>query len=365
MWITGVIYKHGMVGIWYTFFSAWAAISAFVSTRIFRRSLAYTQAEFNVIRFSGLGAEMLRGWMAGWQVFMNMFILGWVGIAMGLVCQYLFGWETWIGLVSFSAVCAIYVLAAGYWGVVMADFQQGIIAFLVIMIVSIWGIMEAGGPSGIVATINGHGRGRPAKPVCIYRGSAFGLGAHHDIHRHSRRLRDGHYGRLVRRGATYPVGKNRTGCQLQHLVGNACGAMVRNSVWAVAILGFYVMFPGITEVSEYEMGWFRLGFDFLPAGMLGFFFAAIIAIHLSTISSHLNLGALYATRDLYHHYWNPQATEQQLVWVGRFSNAYLAAGVVLFWFDDGRYYFVADFCYLDHGSRHLAPQYSTGDLVAL
>ena len=30
------------------------------------------------------------------------------------------------------------------------DFQQGIIAFLVIMIVSIWGIVQAGGPSGIV-----------------------------------------------------------------------------------------------------------------------------------------------------------------------------------------------------------------------
>ena len=150
MWITGVIYQHGLVGIWYTFFSAWAAISAFVSTRIFRRSLAYTQAEWNVLRFSGLGSELIRGWMAGWQVFMNMFVLGWVGIAMGKVCLFLFGWPTWIGLVSFSAVCAIYVLAAGYWGVIMADFQQGIIAFLVIMIVSFYGIYIAGGPTGIV-----------------------------------------------------------------------------------------------------------------------------------------------------------------------------------------------------------------------
>ena len=148
MWITGVIYRYGLVGIWYTFFSAWAAISAFVSTRIFRRSLAYTQAEWNVVRFTGLGAEMLRGWMAGWQVFMNMFVLGWVGIAMGKVCFFLFGWPLWVGLVSFSSGCAIYVLAAGYWGVVMADFQQGVIAFLVIMIVSIWGIMVAGGPAG-------------------------------------------------------------------------------------------------------------------------------------------------------------------------------------------------------------------------
>ena len=27
----------------------------------------------------------------------------------------------------FTSICAIYVLTAGYWGVVMADFQQGLI----------------------------------------------------------------------------------------------------------------------------------------------------------------------------------------------------------------------------------------------
>mgnify|MGYP000010558583 CR=1 FL=1 len=87
MWITGVIYGHGLRGLWYTFFTAWTAVGAFVSARIFRRSLAYTQAEWQTQRFGGLGAEMLRGWMAGWQVFMNMFILGWVGIAMGKVAE--------------------------------------------------------------------------------------------------------------------------------------------------------------------------------------------------------------------------------------------------------------------------------------
>ena len=103
----------------------------------------------------------------------------------------------------------------------------------------------------------------------------------------------------------------------------------RNAFWAVSILAFFVMFPGIHAESQYEMGWFRLGFEYLPAGLLGMFFAGIIAIHLSTISSHLNLGALYATRDLYHHYVNPEASERTLVKVGRLNTIFLLAGSFL------------------------------------
>ncbi|HEX9974033.1 MAG TPA: sodium:solute symporter, partial [bacterium] len=153
IWVAGVIYKYGFAGLWYAFFAAWCAISAFVSTRIFRRSLAYSQAEWQSLRFSGLGSEMLRGWVAGWQVFMNMFILGWVGIAMGKLCNLLFGWDLWIGLVVFTTIGAIYVLSSGYWGVVMADFQQGVIALLVIFIVSIWGVVAAGGPDQIISKL--------------------------------------------------------------------------------------------------------------------------------------------------------------------------------------------------------------------
>lgn len=329
MWVTGVIYRYGFAGIWYTFFSAWCAISAFVSTRIFRRSLAFTQAEWQSLRFGGLGSELLRGWMAGWQVFMNMFILGWVGMAMGKICNYTFGWPLWIGLISFSAVCAVYVLSAGYWGVVMADFQQGIIALAAIIIVSVWGIVAAGGPGAIIEKLGDMGQSWRLNPfhfTGVFTGDfplawfltmliiallgGFGMGTSIDWYSEAQRIQSA---RTVR-DASFSI-----------WWGTAF-VVIRNSIWAVAILGFFVIFPNISEASEYELGWFRLGFDFLPAGMLGFFFAAILAIHLSTISTHLNLGSLYATRDLYHHYINPEASEKRLIWVGRFTTVLLLAG---------------------------------------
>jgi SSS family solute:Na+ symporter len=272
---------------------------------------------------------MLRGWVSGWQVFMNMFILGWVGMAMGKICNYLFGWDLWIGLVIFSSICAVYVLAAGYWGVIMADFQQGIIAFAVIIIVSIWGIAAAGGPGAIVDKLNAMGEIGRLNPfnfsgwfegdfpiawfitmmvIAILGG--FGMGTSIDWYAEAQRIQSA---KSVR-DASYSI-----------WWGTAL-VLIRNSVWAVAILGFFVLFPDISSAAEYELGWFRLGFDFLPVGMVGFFFAAIIAVHISTISTHLNLGSMYFTHDLYLHYLKPKASEKELVWVGRIATFILLIG---------------------------------------
>lgn len=329
MWITGVIYKWGMRGIWYPFFSAWCAISPFVSTRIFRRSLAMSQAEWQNLRYSGLGSELLRGWLAGWQTFMNTFVVAWVSAAMGKVCVYLFDWPAWIGIVLFTAVCAVYVLAAGYWGVVMADFQQGVIAFIVITLVSLWGIGEAGGPAAIVSRISELGADWRLNPfhfdafwgleadkfyaldlitllvMAILGG--LGMGNFIDWYPEAQRIQSA---RTIR-DASYSIWAG------------GLASIFRNSFWAVSILAFFVLFPGISSPAVYEFGWFQLGFDYMPAGLIGMFFAAIIAIHLSTISSHLNLGALYATRDLYLHYINPAAGERKLVKVGRWSTFWI------------------------------------------
>ena len=329
MWITGVIYANGLRGLWYTFFSAWTAIGAFVSARIFRRSLAYTQAEWQTQRFGGLGAEMLRGWMAGWQVFMNMFILGWVGIAMGKVCNLAFDWPIWVGLVIPSLITAIYTLAAGYWGVVMGDFLQGIVAVFAIVLVSLVGVSAAGGPAAVTDRIIDLGESWRLNAFAftgLFSGDfpvvwwltmlvisvigGFGMGTSIDWYVEAQRIQSA----KTVRDATYGLW--------------AGGAMtlIRNGFWAAGILAFFAMLPNITDQAQYELGWFRLGFELLPAGLVGVFFGAILAIHLSTISSHLNLGALYFTRDIFQRYIRPDASEKQLVSLGRIATFVLLIG---------------------------------------
>jgi len=330
IWIAGIIYRFGLSGLWYTFFCSWCAIAAFVSARIYRRSLAYTQAEWQNLRYSGMGSELLRGWLAGWQVFMNMFILGWVGIAMGKVFHLLFpSYPEWVGLVLFSSITAFYVLFAGYWGVVMSDFQQAVIASALIIIASLWQIYAAGGPSGILERLAVLGESWRANPFHfdgIWSGNfpvawfvtmifvsllgGFGMGTSIDWYVESQRIQSS---RTVR-DASYSIW---TGTIL---------TLTRNGLWAVAVLGFFSLFPHIQNPSEYEMAWYIMGFKVLPAGLVGCFFAGILAIHFSTIATHLNLGAMYLTRDIYHHYINPNASQRRLVWVGRLSTLGLLIG---------------------------------------
>ena len=141
--------------------------------------------------------------------------------------------------------------------------------------------------------------------------------------------------------------------------------LTRNSLWAASVLAFFVLYPDIPERAEFELGWHRLGFELLPTGLLGFFFATIVAIHLSTVTTHLNLGALYATRDLYHHYFRPKACERELVWVGRISTLILLGGSFFYGLMNGGDHQMADLCALDHDCWGLAAEHFAGGVVAV
>ena len=454
IWVAGVVYKYGFAGLWYAFYAAWCAISAFVSTRIFRRSLAYSQAEWQTLRFGELGAELLRGWLAGWSVFMNMFILGWVGIAMGKLCAMLFGWDLYVGLLIFTAIGAVYVYTSGYWGVVMADFQQGVIALLVIIIVSVYGVIAAGGPTAIISKLDSYNSTcewkvpdvsssnvtavvriiDPELGTELSRSAPFTISVQEDealFRKTEEKVRasvvdeasktdqrskvlfpdansvllanhgynivwaksnerkfvdvefsldngmtwdliaknqfEGQSWRLNPMSFTgmfegqFPVAWFITMMIIALIGGFGMGTaidwyteaqriqsaktvrdasysiwagtalvLIRNSIWAAAILGFFVLNPHLGQSGDYEMAWYRVGFEYLPVGMVGFLFAGIIAIHLSTVSTHLNLGAMYITRDFYHHYINPEASEQKLVSVGRVSTIIILIGSFIF-----------------------------------
>jgi Na+/proline symporter len=68
---------------------------------------------------------------------------------------------------------------------------------------------------------------------------------------------------------------------------------------------------------------------FLPHGVLGLVIASLAAAYMSTISTHLNWGASYVTHDVYRRFVRPDASERQLVRVGRLTTVLLMGAAAL------------------------------------
>ena len=58
---------------------------------------------------------------------------------------------------------------------------------------------------------------------------------------------------------------------------------------------------------------------FLPKGLIGIVLASLIAAVMSTLSTHLNWGSSYVVNDFYSRFIKPEATDKELVAVGRIS----------------------------------------------
>jgi Na+/proline symporter len=244
-----------------------------------------------------------------------------------------------MGMVIFTLVIGIYTMVAGYWGVVVGDLQQGTIMFLLIVFVAAYGIAGAGGVEGIRTSLAAMGESWRLNPfhfdafnatdpnnfslfwlitmIIILVFGGLGMGTHIDYYPDAQRAAS----TKSIRDASYSIW------------GGGMLIIIRNSIWVAMVLAFFVLLPALSmgnPTSGYDMSFYWIGFKFLPAGLVGFFFAGILAVHISTIDTHINLGAEYATRDIYHHYINPNATEKQLVRVGRIATILIMLGSFVF-----------------------------------
>ena len=120
MWITGTIYRWGMRGIWYPFFSAWWRHLALCTRRVSSGArLAMSQAEWQSLRYSGHGlraaARLARGLADVHEYVRRRLGVGSHGQGLSV---FLFGWPPWIGIVAVHIgmrhLCA-HAPATGAW----------------------------------------------------------------------------------------------------------------------------------------------------------------------------------------------------------------------------------------------------------
>jgi Na+/proline symporter len=117
-------------------------------------------------------------------------------------------------------------------------------------------------------------------------------------------------------------------------IGQTFGSMVKRLItigWALTglVVAALVIKNGV-KLPDPEMAFGYACSVLLVPGLIGLMLAAILAANMSSCSNFMvNTGALF-TRNIFKKFINPEATDRNLLWMGRYSGLALSIMAVLF-----------------------------------
>ena len=342
LYITGVVANRGIAGNWeWWTFAISHVIMIYIFARMWRRSEVITDAELTEIRYGGNMAAILRGVKAFiFAIPMNCIAIGYAMLAMVKVVEALEIWQSLgfdasdnnlklFSVIGVSIFVLIYAGLSGLWGVVATDFFQFFLALLGAIIVAIFAVNSVGGIQELITkipevmpdkdilslsplSIGGDGNSwiTFSKTAGITASTFF---AYITIQWWSWRRSDGG-GEFVQR---FAAAKNETEAEKAAWLFNIMHYVIRTWPWILVALASIVIYPNL---EDKELGYPKLMIDFLSPGILGLVVASLVAAFMSTVSTSINWGASFMTNDLYRRFIKPDATQPELVLVGRLSS---------------------------------------------
>lgn len=342
--VTDIVRQNGVSGnwVWWAFLLT-GMLTVFVYAKLWRRSNVLTDLEFYEKRYSGKEAAFLRGFRAIYLgVFFNVMIMATVCLAAVKIGSILFGLKPWESVVYASLITVAYSTLGGLRGVILTDFVQFIIAMIgsVAAAIYIINLPEIDGLSNLMAHENVQGKLNFLPdfnnwetlvplfliPIAVQWWSVWYPGAE-----------PGGGGYIAQRMLSAKDEKNAIGATLFF---NIAHYALRPWPWIIIALGSLVIYPNLESISAQfpAINQSVIGHDIaypamlmmLPKGLLGLVVASLIAAFMSTISTHLNWGSSYITYDFYKRFINTEASDKQLVNVGRVSTILLMVLAALF-----------------------------------
>tara|TARA_B110000037_G_scaffold59264_1_gene72448 strand:+ start:9285 stop:11009 length:1725 start_codon:yes stop_codon:yes gene_type:complete len=334
--VAGIVRKDGIAGnwVWWAFLLT-GMVTVFIYAKLWRKLGITTDLEYYEIRYKGKAAAFLRGFRAIYLgVFFNIVIMATVclaGVKIGHVMLGLTPFET---LSITGVITVLYSLLGGLKGVILTDFFQ----FIIAMVGSIWAayfiidMPEIGGMEGLlsndavqaklnfVPTANDSWDtwvGLLIIPLAVQWWSVWYPGAE-----------PGGGGYIAQRMLAAKDEKHATAATLFF---NFAHYALRPWPWIIIALASIILFPEIADMKAQFPGLdaslyqddlaYPAMLTYLPAGLLGLVLASLISAFMSTISTHLNWGSSYVVNDFYKRFVNKDASEKNLVLVGRISTA--------------------------------------------
>ena len=329
--VTGLVRQKGVSGnwVWWAFLLT-GMLTVFVYAKLWHRSGVLTDIEFYEIRYSGKAAAFLRGFRALYLgLIFNVLVMGAVSLAAVKFGEIVLGIPGWMTLTIACSITLAYSTLGGLKAVIITDFVQ----FTLAMIGSIWGMVyilglpQIGGLTNLLHHSNVVDKLALVPdmsdpniwvpillvPLAVQWWASYYPGAE-----------PGGGGYIAQRMFSAKDESNAVGATLLF---NISHYALRPWPWILIALASLVVFPELKDLQTAfpNLSTDKLGHDvaypamltLLPSGLLGLVAASLIAAFMSTMSTQVNLGASYLVNDFYHRFIKPDASEQQLVRVGR------------------------------------------------
>ncbi len=331
--VTDIVRGDGVAGnwVWWTFLIT-GLLTVFVYAKLWRKSGVTTDLEFYELRYSGKAASFLRGFRSIYLgVIFNILVMSVVTLAAIKIGGIMLGIQPWEVVLYAGSVTVIFSAFGGFRGVVYTDFLLFIIAMFGALAAAYYAVNlpEVGGlerlfDNKLVATKTNM---LPdfndintvitilIIPLALQWWSSWYPGAEPG-------------------GGGYIAQRMLAAKDENHAIGatfffNFVHYALRPWPWILVALASLVIYPDIASLQSAfpNIPADKLGNDlaypamlnFLPKGILGIVLASLIAAYMSTISTHLNWGSSYVVNDFYKRFIKKEATEKQLVNVGRIS----------------------------------------------
>lgn len=224
----------------------------------------------------------------------------------GTLFESAFGLDYRWGLFLTAGVVVVYTLFGGFLAVSLTDFVQGVIMFIALVLVPVVAFTNLGGPANVMDTVSAI----DPTMMDLFKGTTFigimsllawGLGYFGQPHI------------IVRFMAIKSVEELKPARRI------AMGWMIISIIGALAVglVGIaYVSVNNVTLENPETVFIMFANILFNPY-ITGFLLAAILAAIMSTISSQLLVTSSALTEDFYKSFFRREATDKELVFVGR------------------------------------------------
>ncbi len=342
--VTDIVRKDGVSSNWMWWaFLITGLLTVFVYAKLWRKSEVKTDIEFYELRYGGKPAKFLRAFRALYLGFLfNIFAMAGVTLAAIKIGSIMLGLQPWETILYAGTVTVIFSALGGFKGVVYTDF----ILFFTAMAGAIGAayylvnLPEIGGINALITHQNVADKLSILPdfsntealitlliiPLAVQWWSSWYPGAEPG-------------------GGGYIAQRMLAAKDENHAIGatfffNIMHYALRPWPWILVALASLIIFPDVASIQEAfpNISQDKLGDDLaysamltkLPSGLLGLVLASLIAAYMSTISTHLNWGSSYIVNDFYKQHIKKDASEKQLVAVGRISTIVLMILSALF-----------------------------------